>query len=220
MAKQLTVYNIASGGSIVHLSNDKIASGASRSYDRKQVVMGRYAPEDSYEASLYRDLLAMISEASPVIRVLYDGITLTATTLALLQDTDAEADDSIHEWTISFNDGGAANAYVAYWICPHALRVTEVTYSAAVAVTAHDTNYATLSIFDRTGTKTVAQQTTKITGGSGNVAQYANTNLTLSTTAADLDLAADDFLEFDLAKAAAGVAVAGELKVSYKMLVG
>jgi len=83
-----------------------------------------------------------------------------------------------------------------------------VRIATPIAVTAHDTNYATFTVAKRTGSgsaSTIASQTTKITGGSGNVTAFVPVTLTL--TDANVVLAAGDVLTIAIAKASSGVAL-------------
>lgn len=73
-------------------------------------------------------------------------------------------------------------------------------------LTAHDTNYATITI-EKDGGDDVASQTTKITGGSGNWTANAEEALTLNTTPANVLVAAGQVLTVKIEKAAAGVIV-------------
>lgn len=96
------------------------------------------------------------------------------------------------------------------------LRVVAAEYIPDATLTAHDTNYATLSL--QVGTvgsfAAAASQTTKITGGSGDWAADTPEALTLSSTPANLVVDAGDILQADIAKANSGVAVpAGVLVV-------
>lgn len=79
--------------------------------------------------------------------------------------------------------------------------------AANAAVTAHDTNYATItfSCYTSAGaTKTtIATITTKITGGTGDIAQFASKALTVSA----VTVPAGAVITFEVAKASAGVAL-------------
>lgn len=73
------------------------------------------------------------------------------------------------------------------------------------ALTANDTNYATITIYKRTaggGSTAIAQITTKITGGSGNWTAFLPIALTTTIAAAE-----GDSISFDIAKAGTGVVV-------------
>ncbi len=97
-------------------------------------------------------------------------------------------------------------------------KVTRVYYVPGAALTAHDTDYATITVSKYTaagGSKTtVASITTKITGGSGDWTAFVPVELTLSATAADLVLESEAVLTYEVAKAASGVAIpAGKIVV-------
>ena len=85
-------------------------------------------------------------------------------------------------------------------------KLVKAYYVPAGAVTAHDTNYATITISRYTaagGSKTtVASITTKITGGSGNWTAFVPVEITLAT---DTALEAGACLTYEIAKAASGV---------------
>lgn len=85
-------------------------------------------------------------------------------------------------------------------------KLVKAYYVPAGAVTAHDTNYATITVSRYTaagGSKTtVASITTKITGGSGNWTAFVPVEITLAT---DTALEAGACLTYEIAKAAAGV---------------
>ncbi len=78
-------------------------------------------------------------------------------------------------------------------------KVVEVRITADAGHTAHDTNYWTFTVAKRTaatpGTAvTIATKTTKITGGTGDLTAWKYKTITLTSTAADLDLLEDDEL--------------------------
>ena len=88
------------------------------------------------------------------------------------------------------------------------VRLESAEYVPDAALTAHDTNFATVSVLKGASaavTTSAASKTTVIANGDW----VADTPvaLTLSATAANRVLAADDILCLDIAKAAAGVAV-------------
>ena len=226
MPLTIDVYN-ANAYENIFIGDVKILPGTTTSFDRKKVVIGRYAPWNTYEASLYRDLLQLIASTTASATITYDSITLTAATLAELDDVDVDYDGEILEHAISFDDGGAGNAVTTYWTTPSKVRVTGISFTAGAAITAHDTNFATFQVTDRTAAPdnpllaTASDaNTTKITGGTGDIAQWATYDFTLTTTTGDLDIASGSALDFQLTKAGGGVAVAGTLKIKYKRLIG
>lgn len=126
----------------------------------------------------------------------------------------ADASDARHRRAFSFpfTDGGTAGTAVTeevVFVAPRRAFVKAATVAFPVAVTASDTLFATVTLSKRTagGAATViATQTTKITGGSGNVAQFVSMPLTLTATA--VQLAAGDSLTLAVAKASTGTALA------------
>lgn len=92
-------------------------------------------------------------------------------------------------------------------------QVNSVKYVPSAALTANDTDYATITVsqFASGGSlTTVAQQTTKSTGGSGSWTARTAVTITLSGTAANLVIdgsSAPVYLAFAIAKAGSGVAV-------------
>jgi hypothetical protein len=113
--------------------------------------------------------------------------------------------------TIEISLGDVAATANFSLICPGlAATVAAVRFVTKTAVTADDTNYWTFKLLNKGAAgsattkivdETVAANSTKATGGSGQTA-YVKRVLTLSTTPADLDVAAADVLEFTLSKAA------------------
>lgn len=99
-----------------------------------------------------------------------------------------------------------------------AANVIDVRFVPDAALTANDTNYATLTAQKRDGAggagSTIGSQTTKITGGSGNWTAHVPVALTPSAPVA---MAAGNVLTLDIAKTAAGVVVpAGYVEVIYE----
>lgn len=101
-------------------------------------------------------------------------------------------------------DGNAGDATAAtyFWYAPRAARLISATIVPSDALVAHDTNYATVLIKNSAGT-TLASQTTKITGGSGNWSAGAEEAMTVASAT----IASGETLSFSIAKAAGGVAV-------------
>lgn len=221
MASTIDVRNILAGNDVI-VGDVKIAPGATVSFDRKRVVYGRYAPYNTYEASLYRDLLNALSATVPPVTATYNGVALTATTLATLTDVDTPYTDEEYEVSFSFDDAAVAG-YSAWWETPCALRVTGIEFTAAVAIVASDANYAQFDVTDETAAASLATETTETvpTGGSGDIAQWATYALPLTATTADLDIAAGSAISFVLTNPALGlgVGVTGSLKIRYQKLV-
>lgn len=115
--------------------------------------------------------------------------------------------------TYSENYSDAATAGTAVTETVHANvqragKVVAAKLSAPIAVTANDTNYATVTVSKRTGAGgavVIASRTTQITGGSGNIVAFVPVTLTL--TAANQLLAAGDVLTVAVTKTGSGVAL-------------
>lgn len=115
---------------------------------------------------------------------------------------------------------GDATAELAIGYTPVAAIVRSVTIVPTGALTANDTNYATLTVWKRDSaganqTK-VAEITTQITGGSGNWVAFAAEAMTLQA-AANLALAAGSSLTFQIAKTGTGVVVPANTKIVVEM---
>lgn len=124
----------------------------------------------------------------------------------------------VQEFTKTAADGAAgdATAETAIGYSAEAATLTSVRFVPAAALTANNTNYATLTVSKRSssgGSKTtVAQVTTQITG-SGNWTQWAAVDVPISAAA----IAAGDSLTYEISKTAGGVAVpAGRLVLTAK----
>ena len=218
MAETIDVYNDSSGSEIV-VGGHRISSGASYSFNRKQIIIGHY-PDSTYDPALYADLLNLVGSTTAVARVMYNGVALTAATLANLTQVDTTAGGQVFTESYTFDDGGlgAAVGPELVFIAPFACRILSVTHTDIVGITADNTNYATFAIVDDTGSNTLATGTTEITG-LGDFTQYVPMAITLSTTVADLDLAAASAVSLEITKAAAGVAVHGVLQIQYEALI-
>lgn len=124
---------------------------------------------------------------------------------------DAAAADATAETVVGYvPKAPGANASTA--------KVLRVYYLPGAALTAHDTDYATILVSKYTAAgaskTTVATITTKITGGSGNWTAFVPMEITLSATAANLILASGAILTYEVSKAGNGVALpAGKLVV-------
>lgn len=91
---------------------------------------------------------------------------------------------------------------------PNDAKVVAAYFKTPIAVTANDTTFATFTVSRRTagGSGTaIGSQTTKITGGTGNVTAFNPNPLTL--TAANVQCSAGDELTLAIAKASTGVAL-------------
>lgn len=116
-------------------------------------------------------------------------------------------------------DGAAATttAETALWCPAMACEVTKITFTPSATLTAHDTNYATLTVAKRDGAGGAAADmaaiNTKITGGTGNWAAFVAEDFGALTGAT---LAAGNVLTLEIEKASDGVAVpAGVWTISY-----
>lgn len=125
----------------------------------------------------------------------------------------AVADAHRRQYTIQLTDAATAGTAVTETVMariPVACRLITAYMSAPIAVTANDTTYATVTVAKRTGAggaTTLASQTTKITGGSGNLAAFVPAALTNTATSANLAIAAGDVVTVAVAKASTGVAL-------------
>lgn len=113
-------------------------------------------------------------------------------------------------WQKAATDG-AANTATAESPVPReplACRVVSAAYVPGGALTADDTDFATLTLRKRNGAGgsavAIASVTTKITGGSGNWTAFVPVSL---GTISNPDLLATDILTIEIAKAGSGVAV-------------
>lgn len=90
-------------------------------------------------------------------------------------------------------------------------KVIGVSMTAPIAVTASDTNFATVSVAKRTGSAAsapIASQATKVTAGTGSLVAFVPAQLPSSAfTVANQQMAAGDVLTLAIAKAASGVAL-------------
>lgn len=216
MAQTITVTNVLPRDYVV-VGERRLAPGDNVTFRRKDLIITKFPPTGFETPTLYTDLYALLGVGH--ISVVYDGIALTAAQLPQLAYIDAEVDDTIHEISFTFDDGGAGNTFDAVVAAPHNLRVVGVQFTALAAVISNDVNYAGLSLENETTTNTIAFVRTRTvpSGGSGDIAQWATYALTVDPLYRDVTLG--DALHFPLVKNAGGVAVAGEFKVLYKMLV-
>lgn len=122
-------------------------------------------------------------------------------------------------WQKAAADGAAGTA-TAESVIPRpmlACRVVGIELVPAAALTADDTDYATITVRKRDGAggaaSVIASVTTKITGGSGNWTAFVPVSLGTITNA---DLLAGDILTVEITKAASGVAIPiGYLRVRH-----
>lgn len=118
--------------------------------------------------------------------------------------------------TKAADDSLAADTLAVFFFrAKEARTITAARYIPNSTLTAHDTNYATLTVSVEDGAGgavgTAASKTTKITGGSGNWAAGVPVDLALG---AAVTLAAGQVLKFAITKAAAGVVVkSGQLQI-------
>lgn len=89
------------------------------------------------------------------------------------------------------------------------VKVLGCTFATPIAVTANDTSYATVTLASRdsagANALTIGSQTTKITGGTGNITAFKPYSLTL--TAANVIVPQGGCLTIAVAKASSGVAL-------------
>lgn len=116
--------------------------------------------------------------------------------------TAAVAGGSDGEEVIFKNDSGAK------------MVVEAVKFTAAAAVTGNDTNNFTLSVLNKTRTKTVAS---KAYATGVNIAKWGSSTLTNSTTADDLVVNSGDVLTLAKVEAGSGLALpAGLLSIQFR----
>lgn len=119
--------------------------------------------------------------------------------------------DFFVQWNKPADDAAASTATAEHAIAriPIAAEIVSAYYGTESTITAHDTNYATLTVSVRDGAGGAASaacsQTTKITGGSGDIAAYVPKVLTLDTT--KKAVAANSVLTVLISKASSGVVV-------------
>lgn len=96
-------------------------------------------------------------------------------------------------------------------IAPGALQIVGATWTANATLTGQATNFVTISFFNRTTGAGTVQFATAIAYSSGAVVATKATpvTLTLSTTATDLQVAAGDALQVEIATTGTGLTVPG-----------
>lgn len=116
---------------------------------------------------------------------------------------------------------GSASTEEAVWIAPAKCVILGVSLVDKTGVTGHTQNYGTATI---TNKGTAGSGTTSVAARSTNVATTANITawkawpVTLSTTAADLQLAAGDVLTFAWTEAGSGQDLGGAaLQIKYAL---
>ncbi|MBK8260227.1 MAG: hypothetical protein IPK80_02695 [Nannocystis sp.] len=108
---------------------------------------------------------------------------------------------------------GTTTAEVAVGVAPNKSKLVKAYYLPGSALTANDTDYATITVSRYTAAgdskTTIATVTTKITGGTGDWTAKVPVAITLS---ADNAVAAGALITYEVAKAGSGVALpAGSL---------
>jgi len=215
MSQTLTVTNISINTVVV--DGTELVPGVATTVDRKRLVIPKEGGVFEYSVSaVYTELYNLLTDG--YISVSYDSVALTAANLASLATLDTDYDDKLYEVSLPFDDGGAANAVSRTWTAPYKCRVVDVFFTASAAITAHAVNYATFLISNRTDTQTVMTAVTTEITGTGDIAQWAVYDMSGSIDTDYDEIDADDVLEFTLAKAAGGVAVAGEFKFVVKRI--
>ena len=130
-----------------------------------------------------------------------------------LDNDDADLQDAIHDGVWTFHKPAADTAGTDYTYfamkVPFDVQIISVSICPHATLTANDTNYATITLEAGDGaagsTDTVASQTTKITGGSGDWAADTYVELTVDPDYALVD--DGQMLLVEAVKAASGVAV-------------
>lgn len=104
---------------------------------------------------------------------------------------------------------GAAGGGV--YVAPYALQIVSATWTANATLTGQATNFITVSFFNRTNGSGTVQWATAIAYSSGGVVATKATpvTLTLSTTATDLQVAAGDVLQVEIATTGTGLTCPG-----------
>lgn len=119
---------------------------------------------------------------------------------------------------LSWRDIAAASvAQVSFGPLPYAVRFRSAKLLPAIAVTAHDTTYATITVGSDDGAAggvtSLQAKTTKITGGTGN--WVAGTAIALSDITNADTVAAGAYLTVTVAKASTGVITAGSVFLDF-----
>lgn len=116
---------------------------------------------------------------------------------------------TVATWHKHAQDAAAATATgeTPFYRCYTAQRVLRCDILPTAALTANDTNYASILLKSEdgagAGAETISTLTTKITGGSGDWTAKVTVPFTL--TAANVDLSAGDILMVQITKAGSGV---------------
>ncbi|WP_018658464.1 hypothetical protein [Actinomadura flavalba] len=115
-----------------------------------------------------------------------------------------------HAVTIAVPAAAAGSAVGGAWIAPFRARIAAARWVPGGAITAHATNYATLSFRNRgaAGAGSV-QWATARSYASGNGALSTPETLTLSGTAANLEVAEGDVLAVEVTHSGTGLALPG-----------
>lgn len=107
---------------------------------------------------------------------------------------------------------GSADLYVSHWPFAAKGRLEGAAYSCGSAVTAHDTNYADISV-ELGGTEVCSEQTT--TGDTGDIAALALETLALTASGVSLEVSEGESIEAIVTKAGSGVAVLGSVRLIF-----
>lgn len=142
------------------------------------------------------------------------GLTDVGFDVSALDDQTVKRQDSqaSYDMTVARAQDAAAattTAETTFGVARLGTRLLSAYYQPAAALTADNTNYATITVSKRTsagGTKTtIASVATTIAGGTGNWTAWAPVPITLSATTADLTIAAGSSITYEIAKAGTGV---------------
>lgn len=119
---------------------------------------------------------------------------------------------------LRWSDNAAADVHqVSFGPLPYAIRMRLAKLLPSIAVTAHDTTYATITVgYDdgaAGGVTSLQAVTSKITGGTGN--WVAGTAIALSSIGAEDTVAAGKYLTVTVAKASTGVVSAGSVFLDF-----
>lgn len=111
---------------------------------------------------------------------------------------------------VPFMPAAASNAGGCGFKAPNKLQIQSATLTWNAAITGANTNNFTISFFNRTSGAGTVAWATAITYASGTNATKATAiTLTLSSTAADLVIAADDYIAAELSTTGSGLLCPG-----------
>ena len=113
---------------------------------------------------------------------------------------------------LSQTTAGSNDLYVTHWPFAAPGTLESAAYSCASAVTAHDTNFADISV-ELGGTEVCSEQTT--TGDTGDIAALALESLALTASGPSIEVSEGESIEALVTKAGTGVAVLGSVRLVF-----